>query len=258
MSIQYEKNNLVLGRGRVFFERFGATGFTGQGARYIGNTDLFNVTSNRTRSDNKVTRGGRVVLSGTEVVEETFTGVMTTDNVSLENVADWFSATNAGIITGAGIVTTTVKAYRGGYFQLGASQTNPAGRRGFTSVTATKGGNPVAEAGNYEVDLAIGLLRILPTATDIADGDDILFTGTTASLAEVILRPAVKAVRGSLRFISNATVGTSRDVFIPCVELRADGDQEMKGDKWQDIRFTFAAVNRPGYDLYYITKRATQ
>lgn len=258
MSIQYEKNNLVLGRGRVFFERFGATGFAGQGARYIGNTDLFNVTSNTTRADSKVSRGGRVVLEGTDVVEQTFTGVMTTDNVSVENLADWFSATDAGINTGAGIVTTTVKAYRGRYFQLGVSLANPAGRRGFTSVTATKGGNPVTSSANFEVDLKLGLVRILPTAADIADGDDILFTGTTASLAEVILRPTAKAVRGSLKFISNATVGTSRDVFIPCVELRADGDQELKGDKWQDIRFTFAAVNRPGYDLFYIIKRATQ
>lgn len=260
MAIQDDKNNLVLGRGRVYFEKFtDRYGFAGRGMRYIGNTDLFNVTTNRSRVENKVSRGGRVMLLGTEVTEETCTGVMTTDNIDLENVTDWFAATDAGIVTGAGFPTPqVVTGYRGSYYQMGVTPDNPAGRRGYTVITVTKAGVTIPSTGNYEADFQRGMIRILPNAAQINDGDPLTLSGTTVALAEQILKPTGRAVRGALRFVSNATVGVSRDVFIPCVELRADGDQEFKGDKWQELRFTFAAAYRPGNELYYVVKRATQ
>lgn len=258
--INYGKNNLVLGRGRVFFEKFDSRyGFSGEGLRYIGNTDMFNVTTNRSRVEDKVSRGGRVILKGTEVTEETCTGVLTTDNVDLANITDWFAATDAGIITGSGFPTPyQVIATRGNYYQLGMTADNPAGRRGYSVITVTKSGVTIPAAGNYEADFALGMIRILPDAASIADGDTLTLSGTTVALAEQILKPTGRAVRGALRFVSNAMVGVSRDIYIPSVELRADGDQEFKGDKWQELRFTFAATYRPGHELYYVVKRATK
>lgn len=258
--IQHDKNNLVLGRGRVYFEKFNSRyGFVGEGLRYIGNTDLFNITTNRSRVEDKVSRGGRVILKGTEVTEEVCTGVMTTDNIDAENITDWFAATDAGVVTGAGFPTPyQVIAKRGNYYQMGVTPDNPAGRRGYSVITVAKGATTIPSAGNYEADFALGLVRILPTATQIADGDVLTLSGTTVALAEQILKPTGRAVRGALRFVSNAMVGVSRDIFIPSVELRADGDQEFKGDKWQELRFTFAATYRPGHELYYVVKRATK
>lgn len=258
MAIIYEKNNLVLGRGRVFFEKFDSQyGFTGSGLRYIGNTDLFNITINRQRTDVKGSRNGLLVLMGSEVSEESCTGVMTTDNLNRDNVQDWFSVVDSGIPTSGVPAPQTVVAERGRYYQVGVTPTNPAGLRNLLSVTVTKGGTTVVQAGNYEVDLANGMIRILSNAVGIADGDSLVIGGAAAVSNEVIMVPTGRNIRGALRFVSNSTVGTSRDVFIPAVELRPDGDQEFKGDKWQELRFTFAATYRPKHELYYVMPRVS-
>ncbi len=258
MAIIHEKNNLVLGRGRVYFEKFGTQyGFESTGMRYIGNTDLFNVTTNRQRTDIKISRNGLLVLKGTETSEESCTGVMTTDNLNPDNVADWFSVVDSGMATGGIPAPQTVIAKRGNYYQVGVTPANPAGLRNLVSVSITKGGSPVAEVGNYQVDLKNGMVRVLANAVGIADGDSLVISGAAAVTSEVIMVPTGKSVRGALRFVSNSTVGLSRDIYIPAVELRSDGDQEFKGDKWQELRFTFAATYRPKHELYYVMPRVS-
>lgn len=252
-----QTDNLVLGRGRLYFERFADSTYVGRGESYFGNSTAFSVTPNKTTQDITGSVGGRLVRLETVTISETFDGEFTTDNMSMANLSIWFGAKSAGIATGEGIVTTVVKVNRGYHYQVGVTASNPIGRRDFASLTVSKTGSPEPlPEGNVDVSLEDGRVYVRPNAPNLVDGDQVTIVGVALDAGESIVIPSGASVVGALRFVGETIAGKRQNLYVPLADLTTAADFTLKGDQWQELRFKVSARKRMGHDLYYLASCA--
>lgn len=234
-------NNYVLGRGKVFFNRFTAgTTTPADGERYIGNTPEFNTTSAEDTLEHYSSDGGLKVKDKSVTLQINRTGTFTTDNIDKDNLALLFSGNSTTVTQAAATAQTQrVNGKKGRYYQLGVSPSNPAGVRKVTNVTVqdTAATPVVVAAANYTVDLELGRVYFKDDATGITDGTqyDIKFDVTATTFEQVISKN--DTVYGQIRFVADNAVGQNRDFFLPYVKLAPNGDYALKGDEWQQISF---------------------
>lgn len=249
----YDIQNLVLGRGMLFFEQFAPGTSAGQGERYLGNSPSVAFQVRRETQVYTASIQGVLHTTKSEIISEGATGTCTLDDVSQENLAVFFNAKDSGVAASAGVVQGTITAYRGAYYQVGATASSPLGRRNMSAITLLRGTTPLA-ANQYEVDLANGRIRISPTAA-VTPGESLTLRGTALATDEAILVPSSVVVTGALRFVSDTLYGKGQDFFFPLVEIQPAGDFQLKGETWQELRFDITARKRPRYNLYYVATR---
>lgn len=254
------QDNLVLGRGRLYFERFAVGAKTGNGAeRYLGSTPELSVTQSETTLDHRSMEGGRAVKDRSVALTNDTNGSFTTDDISRENVALWYLGAHTAVLitAGTGVLSTYADAKLGTYFQLGKSAATPSGARNVSNVVVKVGATTVTEAGNYEVDPALGRVYILPDAADITEGDDVEFTFDVAAGTEDRIIPDGEQIHGALRFIADNAEGDNDDRYWPYVKLAPDGDHSLKGDDWQTMSFAFEVLKlNESTPSVIITRRA--
>lgn len=258
----------VLGKGKVFFDRF-QNGVTitattqGEGERYFGNTPEFSTSSAAEALDHYSSEGGLKTKDDSVQLSLDRTGKMTCDNMSAENVALNFLGTASTIVQTAltAQVSEFIAAKRGRFYQLGTSEVNPAGQRKVSNVVVKKGSptyaTTVAMAGNYQWDADLGRLYIEAEATDIPDLTDLQVTfDVDASTREQIVSGS-NPIYGALRFVSDNPKGANRDYFFPYVKLTPDGDYALKGEDWMTIGFNFEILKKAdNIESSYIDGRA--
>lgn len=248
------QKDYLVGRGRVFINRFLDGTTTPTGEYYFGNTPTLNTGQAITNLDHYDADRGLRDKDYTLELENTETLTFTCDDMSPENYAlRWKGAlTTETQIVGAPVVYPINDALLDRYYQLGSTPTLPQGVRNFSAMSMTKGVTPVVATGNFEVDLANGRVYILPTAVDIDPGDDLSVSATPASGSRLLLTSGRNTIYGSMRFISaNEGKKKQRHFFWPYVKLSADGDMALKGDDWQNIPFTAELLILPGYERVY-------
>jgi hypothetical protein len=187
------------------------------------------------------------------------TGNFACDNISAANLALFFLGEVSTVtVTSATDLTSTFNSVElDAYYQLGTSTGAPSGARDVSGVTAAIGVTPVASAGNWEVDEALGRIHILADATDIDEGDDVVFTYDQVAHTREQIVSQSKAIAGAMRFISANPKGKNRDYYIPYVEISPDGDFALKGDDWQSLGFTLEILKRDDdTERLYIDGRA--
>lgn len=254
-------DNLVLGRGRLYFERFAPGTRIPTGAeRYLGSTQTVTVNQSETNLDHYSMEGGRKVKDRSVALSNDSGGAFTTDDISVENVALWYlgEAAVQVIASGTGLMSTYTDAKHDTYFQLGVSPATPQGARNVTGVTAAIGVTPVTASGNYEVDLELGRVYIIPGAPGITNGTaDVVFTYGQSAGSETLIVPNGEQIHGALRYIADNSEGDNDDRYWPYVKLAADGDHALKGDDWQNMGFTFEVLKRDASTKeVYITRRS--
>lgn len=235
-------NNYVLGRGKVYFDRFApGTRISEKGERFLGNCPEFSTTSAADSLDHYSSTGGMRVKDESVDLQINRSGAFMSDNISGPNLALFFSGVESTISqTAATGVVETIAAYKGRYIQLGKTESNPAGVRQIANlVVATTGGSPVTvvAAGNYEVDIARARVYILDDAVDITEATEYTFTyDLVASVGQLVVSQN-ESIYGSVRFIGDNAVGQNRDYYLPYVKLSPNGDYALIGDDWQSIGF---------------------
>ncbi len=250
---------LTLGAGKLFFNREDALGVS-LGEFYIGNTSSLARATDEERlehfsSDVKTRdKDASILLRADATIS------FTTDDIQPQNLAILFkgSAANLAVIAAASVVEP-ITVRRGHWYQLGTSNAAPTGVRLIT-LTSVQSAVPavIPNVGgvNFQVDLALGRIYIQDDAPDIIDGAVITVTyGIRASSRSVIINKG-DTVRGALRYISDNTTGTNRDVYWPLVEITPDGDYEFKGDDWNEMSFSGEVLRRGTLFMEYIDGRA--
>lgn len=250
--------NYTLGRGRLFFDRFtpaqvsaGITATTrGEGERYFGNTPEFSMTSEEETLDHFDSDGGIRVKDDSVSLQLNRTGAFTTDNIDAGNLALMFLADGVNTVTQTAATAATftiTAAKRGMFYQIGATQSLPAGVRNISNVTVRKGAGfvtTVAATNNWQIDEDLGRIYVLPGSADILDNTDIQVTyDMAASTREQIISKST-AIYGALRFVSDNPKGRNRDFYMPLVKLAPDGDFSLKGDDWQAMSFSFEVLRK--------------
>lgn len=256
MTMIFERDNYVLGRGTLYFEPFAPGTYVGDGEQYFGNTPSLVFKTQRVTRARQGSENGRLVTLDSLLISEGASGEFSTDNIKAHLLAWWYGAEASGIAAPQAAIVSTITVKRGRYYQLGVTEENPMGRRNLSNAVVVRQGEvtPIAEAGNFSLSEADGRIYITPTST-IADGTTIVVSavGTTS---EVIYKPSGKIVTGALRFSGDTAYGVGNDYYFPLVELSAAADIAAKGDVFQEIRFTFNARKRKGRELFYFAHRA--
>jgi hypothetical protein len=239
-----QENNYVLGRGRLYFDRFVDGSKTKTGELYFGNTPSLTVTQNNTALDHYSSESGLKIKDASVTLQNDMTGAFATDNINQDNLALWFLGTSETVTQAAATaLSDTFAAVKlGRFYQLGASEATPSGARSVTNVVVKKGpapGTAVTPTGNLDLsDLANGRIYVEPDATDIVDGDDLIVTYDLDASTRTLTIAKGTQIYGALRFISDNGVGGQRNHYYPYCKLTSNGDYALKGDDWQTASFS--------------------
>ncbi|SFD52472.1 hypothetical protein SAMN05216577_12838 [Pseudomonas citronellolis] len=251
--------NYTLGRGKLYFDQFapGTQNTTGQ--RYFGNTPEFNATADSEELEHFDSDNGVNVKDDSVTLSNTRTGSFTTDNINLDNVALFYLGEKSTTVqTSLTAQTQTIKVKQGRFYQIGASDSNPAGYRHLDNFSAKIGSTAVTAAGNYEVDLPLGRLYIEPGSTDIVDDAELVLTFDVKAYSQNMVISSSDEIVGALYFESTNPKGELLDYYWPYVKLSPNGDFNLKsGDDWQSIPFNIEFLKKGNLEAVYITDRGT-
>lgn len=254
-SPQSVTKNIVLGAGYVYFDEEDSSGDL-QGEEYVAETDGFslNITTEKTEIESSDTPVAETLVSLVKKV--TRGGSLITKNMDDDAFARFVQGTKSTVSQVATPVTGEAHTVDPGkYYQLGAGTSNPTGVRDVSAVTVTgSGGTPTyAASTDYVVNADEGRIYIVPGGA-ITAGTAIEVDYTPGANSRVrVASDGNGAKRGALRFVGDNTNGENRIVYIPKVELAANGDLAFKGrDNAMVATFDLSILTRDGYAQVYV------
>ncbi len=184
---------------------------------------------------------------------------MTTDHVSVDNLALWFGGeVDESGQEALGMITENIVVKRGRHFQLGTT-INPSGVRHVEpDITFQVAGSPLAIAGNIVLNREEGRFYVEDNAPDIPNVTTVAVTFQWRGSASVTVdRSLPTEVVGSLRYISKNPIGPRISYFFPYVNLKPTGQIDLKGDQWQEFSFDVDIRKiGPNASFFYITQLA--
>src|SRR5690349_6531637 len=254
--------NYVVGRGRLFFNKFlPNTKTLSGGARYLGNSPELTLSQDEEKLDHYNSDSGIKVKDASVSLQNDQSGSFSLDDISADNLALWFRGVVESNAVAGGAVADEAhnNVQLGTYLQLGLTDGNPIGARNVSLVVVTnvtQAGAVVDMAGNYEVDPVTGRVLILDDATDIAADDDLTIDYTAAAGTEEHVIAAGTVIEGRLEFFRDNAAGETRDYIWPYVQISPDGDFSLKGDDWQTMTFSLEVLKlNDSTERQYIVKR---
>lgn len=222
-------NNVMLGRGKVYFDRMDSDGnLTGE--IFLGNCPSFEITpsAEEIKLYSSATAAGDLLCS--DVLRTTLALRINGSEFSKENVAmALFAGSSSLEQTGDSVtdeVLCTLSSLQGRFF--------PTVFRDISVVTVTgPAGTPeylVDE--DYVVDGDSGRIYIVEGG-DIADGSTVETDYTYGTIdLETVLGMTVGAVKGLIRFIGDPARGPKWEVIIWKASVRSDGAIAFIGDEY--------------------------
>lgn len=236
-------NNYVVGKGRLFFDRFGPDSRVGEGFRYLGNTPNLTASRSATALDHFDSDHGIKVKDDSIDIETGLAGKFGCDNISNENMALFFGGAVANITQAAGTValTETFDALPDMFYQIGVTAARPEGLRNVNTFTATMATVPLVAETDYHFEAASGLLQLLPSVAVATGGALTLSYKLSASTQAIIVERGL-AIYGALKFVSANPKGSQADYLWPYIKVTAEGDFALKGDTWQQSNFGYEAL----------------
>ncbi|MFU1607319.1 hypothetical protein ACM25O_13120 [Sulfitobacter pontiacus] len=232
-------SNLVLGRGKVYFDRFipGTTIKTGE--RYMGATPSFSVSAETQELDHFSSEEGLQIKDESVTLRVDYSGALTVEDMSGANTAlFFFGESETTTIAAAADEQDVFVAQPGLVYQLGASDAKPEGVEQVSAITVTgNGGAPVyAEGADYIAHLEEGFIEIVPGGAIVADTPIEVNYSVAAQTQNRVISGST-LIQGALRFRSRNGVGQQRNFYMPKVTLRPNGEFALKGEEWQNISF---------------------
>lgn len=244
--------NYTLGRGELHFAQFKPGTQNPKGERYFGNTPEFNLNAEIDTLDHYSADRGIKERDDQITLQVNYSGSLTTDNISAENVALFFFGEVSTVSQAS--ETATIENFtdveKGLTYQLGMDAASPSGVRKVSSVVVKNGaGTTTYVAGtDYTVDLDLGRVEVLTTGT-ISTTMQVTYNVAATTFERVI--SGNEAIEGALRFIAYNAAGEQHDFYMPRVKLQPNGDYALKGDDWQQIPLMVEVLKKPGYEAVY-------
>lgn len=254
--------NYVIGKGRLFFDKYAPGSKIGTGERYLGNSPELTSTISQDTLDHIDADQGLNVKDEQVTISNDLTGTFRLDSIEAENIAMWFGGdVDRETIVAATAVTDTDRTMkRGLWYQIGVSEATPSGTRKVTNVTFSTvvpgvlpTDPPVVTAiapgdvpANFEIDLdrARVYVELNAPLIDAADGAVIRVKYDQEGVTREIVIAKGQEVRGALRFLSANPIGDQRDYYWPYAKITSNGDYALKGDSWQEMSFNYEVLKK--------------
>lgn len=275
MSTQPNAAEIMIGAGKLYFDRFDANGIS-TGMRFVGNASKFEITGSVDKADvwdyTKSTRTKLTTITKTQ----THTVAIDLGEFSAENISLALLGTSTAFTQTGGTITAEVLAST-----ASASSTVPSmasiqantilqtAQRNISSValSAYVGSTPtLLTAGtDYEVeDANEGTIRILSIANFPVSADSLKIgytAGAVTSTAakKIIAGGASPQIYGRLKFVGDPVAGKARTVDAWRVHIEPSSALALISDDPGAISLTGEilndATNHPTYPLYQIVTR---
>jgi hypothetical protein len=249
-------DDLVVGRGRLYFNAFLTGTTTPTAEKFFGNVPSVQLAQQNTQLDHYSSKSGLKVKDRTVTLQNDHTITFTSDNMDVDNLALWFLGQTTKETTASGTpATQDWPAVLGSYFQMGVDADHPQGLRNVTNVTVKKGAVDVVALNNYEIDLAGGRIYFESDAPDIDEADVLTIGWTEGNGSRVFVIDQGIQIFGQLRFMSDNPVGSNKDYFWPYVQLSASGNLDLIGDTWQTAQWAASVLKLGNQPRYIVTQR---
>ena len=221
--------NLMLGKGALYFDRFDANGDK-TGELDLGNVTSFEIQMAQTMKDHISSREGIRKVDLSICIEEKVTAKFELEEYSKENLLLALRGDDVHYLTqSAGGTAVSVTATRDRWIDLGY--------RSLLTVVVTHGATTFTEDYDYKVDKTIG--RIFPYANGtIYEGEALTVTITYAAINQPYLPMSQRDVVGFLRFVPNNDQGPWWEVNLWVATLRCDSGIGFITEDWGKMSFT--------------------
>ena len=253
--------NIVLGAGKVFFELEDASGVLAGGERYLAETPGFAISvTPETLED--WSSDGRIAEKLLDITTQVNRGgTLTLKDVIADNVALFVAGAKSAVTQSATpVVDEPITLYKDRWVQLGRSLANPTGVRNISAVnisTVAAPTTPLSAVTDYELDSALGRVRLLPGSAVVDATASLADYTPAAETRDRVASDQLGPKTGALRFIADNTAGTNRDLYIPKVQLAPDGELAWKSrDTVMQMQFQLRISTRAGYAQMYVDGRA--
>ncbi len=249
--------NYTLGRGEIHFGQFKPNTQIPRGERYFGNTPELSYTAEQENLDHFSSDRGVRTKDQSVILQLDYSGSFITDNISLENLAIFFLGEALTRTFAAATVTgeSHQGVEKGLSYQLGTSDTNPAGVRSVIDVVVKPAsGVAFVENEDYTVDPVLGRITILEDGA-IPNQSNILVDYKIEAHSIDMTISRSKTIEGAMRYIAYNPAGEQIDYFMPWVKITPNGDFAIKGDEWQQLPFTLEILKKGSLEAIYANKR---
>lgn len=249
---QSSPNFYNLGRGKLYFSAL-TNGLPTGGWRDLGNAPAFSVSSEEETLEHKSSQSGLATTDKKVTISRTTNVSFDLDEISFDNLADWFSGDAEGSVAALELSTNysaeeilAAGAYSADkwYEIKDTSGKRIYGLDQLGSYTIQYGASPTdAVAGtDYLIDEAAGLIMILSTgnitpASDVVEIDADFSAGISVDEVRAF---GQGSVTGALKFVSvnPANNDDVREWQFHQVTLSSDGDLSLIGDEFTTMSFS--------------------
>lgn len=239
-------DNLTIGRGEVYFDRFAPNSQTPTGLRYLGNTPGLSLSIAAEKIKHFSSDRGLREQDASIVLETTRSGSLSCDNINFDNLALFFFGTSS-VVTQTAIgsaVTEDITVEAGKFYRIGVTSGRPTGLRNVTlgSVVTTSPSATAVLNTDYKIDAEQGMLEILPGSFFVAGTPKLVrLSYTAAASTRKQMISGANPVQGAITVISYNPIGDKVDYYMPNVELTPAGEYALKGEDWQTMEFSIEA-----------------
>lgn len=255
MAKEADPNNVLLGSGKVYLDRYTAAGVPSGNERFLGNCTEFSITPSVEEIEKK---------SSTDAARRLLRSDVTATSLELSITLDEFTPDNLALALFGEVGT---------YTQTGAAVTNEVhddvaqgsyvrlAYRGISLVTVEPAGGGTAFALNtdYEIDAVEGRIYIVPGG-GIANLADIQVDYTYATQSKSSVKGgAVSSIRALIRYVSNNPNSPESTAFVWRASIKGSGAVGFLSDNYASFQLSGKLeadeANHPGDPYYLLIKR---
>jgi hypothetical protein len=240
MTLAPDPNNIILGKGELFFDRFSAAGVR-QGYFHLGNCSKFAIVLNDdllTLNTSQDTAAGLLkrVTRKREVDVQISSNEFSIESMALALMGDQGTFTQASSSITGEILTTSVA--KGRFYKTA--------NRNISGQVITQGTVTWAATTDYTVyDASLGVIQVKATpstAVTTATTATISYTRATLSLDQIVGATKTK-IEGSLLFVPDPTTGPQFDVEIWRTSLSPGGEVGLISEDWGEYQLNLAVLD---------------
>ena len=255
MATEPDGSKLLLGKGKVYFDRFTSAGAS-TGERYLGDVSAFSVTTNDEKISHYSSSSAAAPLLKEALIRRTAEFALTLHEYTKENLALVLMGEESALAQASDSVVDEVVTVveTGRFYKLAFRQVSTVVVQDDTDTTTYTAGT------DYDVDAVTGRLYIIPgggiAALDVLHVD----YDYAADTSDVVQGGKTSVIEGAIRFIPDPSTGPSWEVEVWKVSITPDGELGLIGEQFAAFpirgKVLDDSVNHPTEPLYRKILRA--
>lgn len=259
MALLPYKSSYQVPRGKLMFDPIDdADQFTGY--RRFGNCPSSSIAIDAKMNPHYSSESGPREKDGESLSEIVRTLDLECDNFSTENLALWLTGSVETKQQAAGpAAEEMLEVLPGRIYQLGISPTSPTGARKVSNVTVTSedGLTTYDLTDDYVLDADLAMLQITEKGAITQKTKVKVNFSKVATTWNQVKSGNSGSVRGRLQIIADNAAGVNRDIFLPLVTIKPDGNLPLiqDGQDYIKMKFKVEILKAEGMEAIYIDGR---